>query len=518
MANRALAYEANQAASLANPCGNSELAAFNILCQNLSSEIQGDENAANIIGTQTGGALREGQPRTPQLDPEGDEDGDGLKNSWETDGIDVNNDGIIDFVLPNANPLHKDFYVEVDFMEFHTPLAEALNAVIASFNDAPLNNPDGIPGIILHIQVDEQIPHADTTDCFPQPPCTGLLTIKSTNFGTAAERSDPNAANLITAKEQVFHYAVFAHDQPGADAGSSGISNGIPGMEFLVTLGAPGWGDPDGDGHPSGSVDQQAGTFMHELGHNLNLHHGGNDDINCKPNYLSVMSYSRQFMGPIADRPLDYSRSDLAPLDETNLNEPDGVSASTPPGLTTVYGPTPPVHFATAGNPVDWNLDGDTNDPGVVSDINDFTGTIGGCPGFGPGIDNGFDDWNGGGFVFHTAGLGAQQSAEVEQLVEPEMKIDDVLAIRLALLDGIESAIEALVASEPGAEAGVAMSAELDTTHIAGLLEDTSQIDASIAELNELKASVTQVFGLEAAQQQVIPQIDNLIAVLESQK
>ena len=44
---------------------------------------------------------------------------------------------------------------------------------------------------------------------------------------------------------------------------------------------------------------------MHELGHNLGLHHGGaataiigrtsNDyQMNCKPNYLSVMSYARQ--------------------------------------------------------------------------------------------------------------------------------------------------------------------------------------------------------------------------------
>lgn len=33
------------------------------------------------------------------------------------------------------------------------------------------------------------------------------------------------------------------------------------------------------------------GVFMHELGHNLNLHHGGFEDHNCKPNYVSVMTY-----------------------------------------------------------------------------------------------------------------------------------------------------------------------------------------------------------------------------------
>ncbi len=30
---------------------------------------------------------------------------------------------------------------------------------------------------------------------------------------------------------------------------------------------------------------------MHELGHNLGLQHGGADDWNNKPNYLSVMNY-----------------------------------------------------------------------------------------------------------------------------------------------------------------------------------------------------------------------------------
>jgi hypothetical protein len=51
----AFAYE-SQAESLANACGNGELP-FNILCQNLASEIQGDENAINIMGLQTGGDL-----------------------------------------------------------------------------------------------------------------------------------------------------------------------------------------------------------------------------------------------------------------------------------------------------------------------------------------------------------------------------------------------------------------------------------------------------------------------------
>ena len=51
--------------------------------------------------------------------------------------------------------------------------------------------------------------------------------------------------------------------------------------------------DPDGDGQDDrniGTVPDQAGTLMHEVGHNFQLEHGGGDDIHYKPNYLSVMN------------------------------------------------------------------------------------------------------------------------------------------------------------------------------------------------------------------------------------
>ena len=44
-------YDKNQAVSQANACGNGELP-LNVFCQNINSQIQGDENAVNIIGVQ----------------------------------------------------------------------------------------------------------------------------------------------------------------------------------------------------------------------------------------------------------------------------------------------------------------------------------------------------------------------------------------------------------------------------------------------------------------------------------
>jgi hypothetical protein len=44
-------YDKNQAVSQANACGNGELP-LNVFCQNINSQIQGDENAVNVIGVQ----------------------------------------------------------------------------------------------------------------------------------------------------------------------------------------------------------------------------------------------------------------------------------------------------------------------------------------------------------------------------------------------------------------------------------------------------------------------------------
>ena len=77
-----------------------------------------------------------------------------------------------------------------------------------------------------------------------------------------------------------------------------------------------------------------ANTIMHELGHNLNLRHGGNVDCNYKPNYNSVMNYRYQFPGVNTNCTipgsglLDYSRGTRLALNENALNENLGVCGS----------------------------------------------------------------------------------------------------------------------------------------------------------------------------------------------
>lgn len=85
----------------------------------------------------------------------GDYDGDGIPNGWETHGIDVNHDGTIDLTLPGADPLHKDLYVEIDSMVGLAPLDSTIKAVALQFKVAPVTNPDNGFGINLHYIIDE---------------------------------------------------------------------------------------------------------------------------------------------------------------------------------------------------------------------------------------------------------------------------------------------------------------------------------------------------------------------------
>ena len=204
-------------------------------------------------------------------------------------------------VCPRVN--HKDLYVEHDYMSSHPLSQAALERVIKAFGNAPVTNTgtDNLDayqhtnGITLHIVKDESITEDPTfslwTDFFP---------LKASKFGTSTERGTTDWATSGKAeKNYAYHYALginkYGQDPCNTSSGSysSGLGE-ILGNDLVVSLGC-------GFTGTNGNDDEQAGTFMHELGHNLNLRHGGftgagssNYNMACKPNYLSVMSYSRQ--------------------------------------------------------------------------------------------------------------------------------------------------------------------------------------------------------------------------------
>lgn len=293
-----------------------------------------------------------------------DTDGDGLPDSWEKNGYDANGDGVVDVDLPGmgANYLHKDIFVEVDWMvsDHNHKLTDAAKAmVVAAFQNAPVANPDNKSGIKIHIDTGDlgggnQIAHTDILS----PVWTDFDAIKSANF--------------VDARKPIFHYVIMGHQYhtPETDC-SSGISRGIPASDFVVTLGC--------FTNKIGTTMEQAGTFMHELGHNLGLRHGGGDDVNYKPNFLSIMNYFFQMNGLYKNKRwglLNYSQFTIKDLDETSLNEKNGLDAVGGDGTlrgygTRAYGPDGTVKdIARASKLIDWDRDGNKKELSVSVDIN----------------------------------------------------------------------------------------------------------------------------------------------------
>jgi hypothetical protein len=135
--------------------------------------------------------------------------------------------------------------------------------------------------------------------------------------------------------------------------------------------------------------EDQASTFMHELGHNLGLNHGGGDAVNCKPNYPSVMNYPSSHPGMQASYRLDYSHTALATLDESALDESAPTGGDT--GLFAAFGPRPFVIEALAGTH-DYNRNQQRDAGPVTADLNNL-GTASGCGGEGT-VLTGYDDWS----------------------------------------------------------------------------------------------------------------------------
>lgn len=166
-----------------------------------------------------------------------------------------------------CSPFRKDVLVEVDYMRDGAKSMRPFDGF-----DEPAREDFAAHGIALHVHVDDEEPI----------PRVGNLGGSSFSWGEHIFPLKYRYFNPI--HRGFFHYCLFLDSFGGGSV--SGQSVSVPANDFFVSLG--GWGD----GH--GSLQQQAGTFLHELGHNMNLLHGGNDGNNWKINHLSVMNYQCQ--------------------------------------------------------------------------------------------------------------------------------------------------------------------------------------------------------------------------------
>jgi len=394
-----------------------------------------------------------------------DTDGDGLLDNWETNGLTIDGE-LVDLPAMGADPQHKDIFVEIDWMgnpgdgHNHQPDPDAILEIVDAFDNAPVSNPDGQTGIHLHVDSgpnapltwgdvatwgslsdgDELTHQTNISTCSGSFSWSGFDTIKNANF--------------IEAREAIFHYNIWGHSMCSAKSGTSGVSRNSSGAsfgdgasDFIVSLG--GWTGQ------TGTEDQQAGTFMHELGHNLGLRHGGEDHLQWKPNYISVMNYSFQTRGLMiggTQGHFDYSRYDLANLNESNLNETNGINI--PGTVTQTLGTR---YFCGQDNmkldwdasAVDWNCDGDESDSSLNRNINQ---------GVWWNKNSTFDtltsqnDWTN--MIYTGGALGAPGASidlpETSEIVDVSLEEDDDIAPTSPDVDVWVKAPPGLIPSDPG--------------------------------------------------------------------
>jgi hypothetical protein len=311
-----------------------------------------------------------------------DTDRDALLDGWEANGYDANGDQVVNVDLPTygSSVVHKDLYVEMDYMgaeatcPCHLPLAADLERIVTVFATAPFaNNPDNTAGIRLHL--DAGAARGATYNLGG-----GNLVAHDDDLNpVATEFNALKAANFDPVRAKIFYYMIWAHGYDGDS--SSGNAFAIPNDSFVVTLGL--WPN-------HGTSDVKVGTFVHEFGHDLGLLHGGNQDINYKPNYLSVMSYAFQVTGVprtgTTAPDFGYSRSLLPSLDEASLNESVGLDSSAANTYRTRWfcpDGAQATSPGTANGPLDWNCNGTIGSPASV-DLNRDSGL---------GSLTGFNDW-----------------------------------------------------------------------------------------------------------------------------
>ncbi len=295
-----------------------------------------------------------------------DTDGDSLPDAWEINGYDANGDGVVDVNLPGmgASPNKKDLFVEMDYMSGRLATTAAFDRIVQTFANAPVSNPDGTTGIKIHLDGGSAAGAAYNLGGGNQVPY-------DSNLQPAESQTDAiKNANFAPARKAVFHYMLWADDYDNSC--SSGNAFAIPNDTFIVTMGPKcGW---------TTTENMNVGTFIHELGHDLGLTHGGTDHVNYKPNYLSVMNYSFQFNGvPRTSGANWFSYSNFAPpaLNERSLKESVGLNTSQASTWKTSWKcPNGTTRTSGAANAaIDWNCDGDTADTANTSINGDNTRT-----------------------------------------------------------------------------------------------------------------------------------------------
>ncbi len=317
-----------------------------------------------------------------------DADGDGIPDSAEVVGGTFAG---IDLYAMGARTGRKDIFIEIDSMSSVdpgiVPRAESLQMVVDRF---------AAHGIAIHFDAGTKFSFSFSASNFnlgqgssvvAYEPCVTMdQTTCSSNVSDKRSIYDWKDENMDLSRRSIFHYLLFGNSQfANGSKSSSGLAE-LVGNDLIVTLGN--WGLTATAGTSLNRlINYQASTIMHELGHNLGLKHGGNEDTNYKPNYLSIMNYMYQLSGldpnpasltayqrwrlhigdktplecalvgsPCGDKAqfiMDFSDGSSSALDESNLLENSNIGRG-----------------STSGAYADWNMNGALNLGSQSIDLN----------------------------------------------------------------------------------------------------------------------------------------------------
>lgn len=225
-----------------------------------------------------------------------DSDQDGIPDSAKDGGGTY---GGLDLYAMGARRGRRDIFLEIDYMPGAdpgtTPREEALQKMESVF---------AAKGIALHVDTGNLYGAAFDPARFNLGGGNALAFAGCIDFDSVGNSAREGCASFMQYKSDnfdvrrklVFHYALFGNSlNVDGSAGSSGIAE-LFGNDLVVALGGYGFTTSPGSGLNM-LVNLQASTLMHELGHNLGLRHGGNENINYKPNHYSIMNYMYQFAG-----------------------------------------------------------------------------------------------------------------------------------------------------------------------------------------------------------------------------
>ncbi|WP_051259042.1 carbohydrate-binding protein [Chitinibacter tainanensis] len=220
-----------------------------------------------------------------------DDDGDGIPSSAKVAGGTYAG---LDLYSMGARAGRRTILIQVDYMQSSDegvkPQREALQAVVDAFARRNIDvlfdtgnlYAAGFSPVNFNLGGGKAVPFAACVDLSPPAGCSRL--------------ADYKADSMDLRRRQIFHYLLMASSRNAdGSAGSSGVAE-INGNDLVVSLGK--WGlNSSTASNRYRLINFQAGTIMHELGHNLGLRHGGFENTNDKPNYYSIMNYLYQLQG-----------------------------------------------------------------------------------------------------------------------------------------------------------------------------------------------------------------------------